>query len=227
VSTSSANRRRLRRARDVLIGTRSRLGDFLAGLAATRLTPRLCGLRWASVAVLVLLAMQLGTGVLLSLYYYPEPGAAYDSVRFVSEDVSAGWLVRGLHRWSGELLLALVLAHAALAFLRRAFRAPREFEWVTGVLLAGLVALFRFTGRLLPWDTTGQEVTAAGLRLLESVPLVGALAAGWLRGGEVLGANTLSRFFTTHVLILPWLVLALVAAHLALLLRHGLSGDEP
>ncbi len=59
------------------------------------------------------------------------------------------------------------------------------------------------------------------------MPLVGALAAGWLRGGEVLGANTLSRFFTTHVLILPWVVLALVAAHLALLLRHGLSGDEP
>lgn len=226
MSTSSTNRRRLRRARDSFLGARSRLGDFVAGLAATRLTPRLRGLRWLSVAALVLLLVQLLTGVLLSLYYYPEPGAAYASVRYIAEDVSAGWLVRGLHRWAGELLLALVLVHALLAFLRRAYAAPREFEWLTGMLLLALVSLARFTGRLLPWDTLGQEVTMAGLRLVESLPLIGLLSAHWLRGGEELGANTLSRFFTTHVLIVPWALAALVVVHLALLRRHGLSGDD-
>jgi menaquinol-cytochrome c reductase cytochrome b subunit len=226
VSQAGANRRRWRRVRGTLFGTRSRLGDAVAAMAAVRLTPRFRGLRWLSVVALLLFLVQLVTGVLLSLYYYPEPGAAYDSTRFLMQDVDAGWLVRGMHHWSGDLLLGVVMAHAALAFLRRAFRPPREFEWMTGVLLAGLVTLFRFTGRLLPWDTLGRGATEAGLRVVESVPVLGRLGADWLRGGETLGSNTLSRFFTTHVLILPWLLAVVLAVHLVLVVRHGLSGED-
>ena len=96
-----------------------------------------------------------------------------------------------------------------------------------GVGLLIVVLMARFTGRLLPWDTIGHAATQGGLRLIEAVPVFGGSVAWWLRGGEALGDNTLSRFFTTHVLLLPWLAVALLAAHMLLLRRHGLSGDEP
>ncbi len=227
MSVTTGNRRRLQRARSSLVGARSRLLSWLADAAAVRVSPRFRRLSWLSVLALFLFLVQAVTGVLLSLYYYPEPGAAWESTRLILGDVPSGWLVRSFHRWAGELLLVTVMAHAAVVFFRRAYRTPREFEWVLGVLLLGAVTLFRFTGRLLPWDTIGQAATASGLRLIETVPLLGGLVAGWLRGGESLGANTLSRFFTTHVLILPWVLVVLLVLHLALVRRHGLSGDGP
>ena len=93
-------------------------------------------------------------------------------------------------------------------------------------MLLVLVVAFRFTGRLLPWDTVGHAATTAGLDLLEQVPLLGDAADRWLKGGEVFGAKTLGRFYTTHALILPWLVVSLVIVHLYLLRRHGLKGDD-
>jgi menaquinol-cytochrome c reductase cytochrome b subunit len=119
-----------------------------------------------------------------------------------------------------------IAAHVAVVYVRRAYARPRDWEWVVGVLLLATVLLARFTGRLLPWDTVGHAVTAQGLALIESVPLAGRMVATWLRGGEALGANTLSRFFTTHVIILPWLGLALLGAHAWLLRAHGLKEDE-
>jgi len=166
------------------------------------------------------------TGVLLSLYYYPEPGAAYDSVRFLTGEVAVGWLVRGVHHWAGELLVACVFAHVIVVWFRRAYARPRDGEWVVGALLLLTVVLFRFTGRLLPWDTVGHAVTARGLQLMESVPVAGRLLADWLRGGESLGINTLSRFFTTHVIILPWVALGLLVLHGWLLRSHGLKGPD-
>ena len=94
------------------------------------------------------------------------------------------------------------------------------------LLLLVFTIAFRFTGRLLPWDEVGHGATLAGLATLEQVPLLGDAAAEWLMGGEAFGAKSLGRFYTTHALILPWLVVFLLSAHLYLLLRHGLKGGD-
>ena len=226
MSGSPAVRRKLRKARGAFTGQRSRVSAFFSRLAALRIPEGFGGTRWLSVTALLLLGVQMLTGVLLSLYYYPEPDAAYRSVRFLLGDVSAGWLVRGVHHWAADGLVAVVAAHVAVVYLRRAYVRPRDWEWVIGGLLLVCVLVARFTGRLLPWDTVGHAVTAKGLALIESVPLAGRMVATWLRGGAVMGDNTLSRFFTTHVIILPWLGLALLAMYAWLLRAHGLKGEE-
>jgi quinol-cytochrome oxidoreductase complex cytochrome b subunit len=226
MTTTGRNVKRLRRARSLMVGARSRVSSFLTRAASARVPERFGGLRWLSVAAIVLLALQMATGALLSLYYYPEPGAAYESTRFITTDVPVGWLIRSMHHWAGELLLVTVILHLLVVFIGRRYRAPREYEWMLGVLMLCTILVFRFTGRLLPWDTIGHAATQGGLQLIESVPVFGKFIAWWLRGGEVLGANTLSRFFTTHVVLLPWLVVALLVGHMLLLRRHGLSGDD-
>ena len=222
--SAAANRRQLRGARRAMLGARSRAGAFLTHAARLRVSPAYRGLRWLSAAACVLLALLLMTGTLLSLYYYPEPEAAYGSVRFLTGKVTTGWLIRSVHLWAGELLLFCILLHLAFVYFRRAYARPREYEWVAGVCLLLAVLAFRFTGRFLPWDTVGYEATRGGLKLLDAIPVLGGLAVRWLQGDE-LGPNTLSRFYTTHVLILPWLTVVLATVHFYLVRRHGLKED--
>ncbi|HEX5136100.1 MAG TPA: cytochrome b N-terminal domain-containing protein [Planctomycetota bacterium] len=215
-----------RRMRRSLFGARSRVYAFLSALGRLRVTPRYRGPRWSSAIILLLFGIELATGILLSLYYYPEPDGAYETLRFLQGTVSGGWLMRSAHAWAGELLLVAVLAHLGCVYFRRAYAHPREYEWVVGGLLLLATLAFRFTGRLLPWDEFGFQSARAGLDLLRSVPVLGPLLSTWLRGGDDMGANTLSRFFTTHVLILPWFVAVATAVHFYLVRRHGLSGAE-
>lgn len=223
---NSQSRKQVRRIRNTFFGARSRLGGWLAEAGNLRISPRYRGLRWLSTAILLLLAIQLATGILLSLYYSPEPEAAYASARFLNERVPSGWLMRSTHSWAGELLLVAVIAHIVCAYFRRAYEHPREYQWLIGALMLPAIVGFRFTGRLLPWDAYGHEVSRQGLEILEQVPLLGHLTATWLRGGEQMGPNTLARFFTTHTLVLPWLVVALLAAHLFLAHRYGMKKPE-
>jgi len=211
--------------RRTLFGARSRVYAFLAALGRVRVSPRYTGLRWSSAVILVLFAIELLTGILLSLYYYPEPDAAYDTLRFLQGTVSGGWLMRSVHAWAGELLLLAVLVHLGHVYFRRAYAHPREYEWVVGGFLLLFALAFRFTGRLLPWDDFGARTARAGLDLLGTVPLLGPLLSTWLKGGDDLGPNTLSRFFATHVLILPWCVVVAAIFHLYLVRRHGLKDE--
>ncbi len=226
MSSGDSNARRLTRAKRAFFGTRSRFRDVLRRIGALRLAPEYRGLRWLSAAILFLLALMLVTGVLLSLYYNPGPAEAYASTRALVTDVGSGWLMRSVHHWAGDLLVVAVIAHLLLTFFRRAYTRPREYVWVTGVVLLSLTLGFRFTGRLLPWDEFGYEAGRRGLELIASVPILGDFAATWLRGGAEFGAATLGRFFTTHVLILPWLTLMLIGIHLHLVRRHGLHRPE-
>ncbi len=226
MSSSDSNARRLERARTAFLGTRSRLGRMLRRTGAMRLSPAYRGARWVSAAILVLLAFLLVSGILLSLYYNPGPQDAYASTRGLVTTVGVGWLVRSMHYWAGELLLIAVLIHLALTFFRRAYVRPREYVWVGGVLLLVLTLAFRFTGRLLPWDEFGYEAGQQSLAMIASVPVLGDLAATWLRGGGEFGVGTLSRFFATHVMILPWITLLVAAIHLYLVKSHGLKERE-
>lgn len=212
--------RSLEKARGKLFGRGSRIAAFLARVAAVRVPRTYQEFHWIAAAALLLFMLQMATGILLALYYYPDPGTAYASTRFIAGHVTIGWLIRSVHHWAAEFLLLAVLLHLVAMYFRRAYTNPRQYEWVIGVFLLMTVLTLRFTGRMLPWDTIGYEVTRSGLDLMSTVPLIGTPAANWLRAGEEFGPNTLSRFFTTHVLILPWIAVALGGCHLYLVQRH-------
>lgn len=170
-----------------------------------------------------LLLVQMLTGMFLAVYYKAAPDEAYESVRFLMTDVTLGWLARGLHRWAGEGLILLMGIHVLRVFFTGSFKNPREFNWVVGAVVLLLVLGFRFTGQLLPWDQTAYWSTIAGIEVVRSVPLVGPFMLSILWGGETIDGLTLGRFYTAHVVLLPWLVFFLLALHFLMVRRQGIS----
>lgn len=175
-------------------------------------------------ATLFLFILQAITGMFLAIYYAPTPDHAYDSVQFIETQVTFGWFVRGLHHWSASGMVVAVGLHMLQVFLYGAFKPPREMMWMVGVVLFLLVMGFAFTGYLLPWDQTAYWATQVGINMVGTVPLVGDLLVKVMRGGETLGALTLSRFFAVHVLFLPAIIILGIMLHLFILRRVGPAG---
>ena len=173
---------------------------------------------------LFLFVLQAVTGMFLAIYYAPTPDHAYDSVQFIENQVTFGWFVRGLHHWGASGMVIAVGLHMLQVFLYGAYKPPREMMWMVGVVLFLLVMGFAFTGYLLPWDQTAYWATQVGINMVGTVPLVGEFLMKVMRGGESLGALTLSRFFAVHVLFLPALILAGIMLHLFILRRVGPAG---
>ncbi len=171
--------------------------------------------------LLFLLALQIVSGILLMIYYRPSPDEAYESVRYIMNDVRLGWLVRGLHYWSAHLLIIVLLLHLLRVYFLGAYR-EREPNWALGLLLFWLVGAFAFTGMLLPWDQRAFWNTDAVRNTLEHVPLVGKIILELLWGGHELETGALLRFYIFHAGLLPWLLVMLIAAHLYLVNRQGL-----
>ena len=172
---------------------------------------------------LFLFGVQVATGILLLLYYRPSADEAYESVHFLMTQVSFGWLIRSVHSWSANLLVGTAMAHMFSTFLMKAYRAPREATWLSGMVLLGLALAFGFSGYLLPWNQLAFFATKVGTDVTGAVPVVGGFMLRFLRGGEHIGGGTLTRFFGFHVAILPAIATALVALHLYLVQRHGMS----
>ncbi len=175
-------------------------------------------------ATLFLFALQAVTGMFLVIYYAPTPDHAYDSIRFIEEEVSSGAFVRGLHHWGASGMVVAIGLHMLQTFLYGAYKPPRELMWMAGVVLFLIVMAFAFTGYLLPWDQTAYWATQVGINMVGTVPLVGEFLMRVMRGGDQLGALTLSRFFAVHVLFLPAVIITLIAAHLFILRRVGPAG---
>ena len=175
-------------------------------------------------ATLFLFLTQAITGMFLAVYYAPTPDHAYDSVRFIMDEVLFGSFVRGLHHWGASAMVIMIGLHMLQAFLYGAYKPPREVMWMVGVILFLIVMGFAFTGYLLPWDQTAYWATQVGINMVGTVPLIGDDLARILRGGEMLGALTLSRFFAVHVLFLPALLLTGIGLHLFILRRVGPAG---
>jgi ubiquinol-cytochrome c reductase cytochrome b subunit len=175
-------------------------------------------------ATLFLFVLQAITGMFLAIYYAPTPDHAYDSVQYIETQVTFGWFVRGLHHWGASGMVMAVGLHMLQVFLYGAYKPPRELMWMVGVVLLLVVMAFAFTGYLLPWDQTAYWATQIGINMVGTVPLVGSFLMKVLRGGEALGALTLSRFFAVHVLFLPAVILMGVALHLFILRRVGPAG---
>jgi cytochrome b6 len=172
---------------------------------------------------LFLFAVQVFTGILLLLYYRPAATEAYESVQFIVTRVPFGWLIRNIHSWSANLLIAAAFAHFFSVFLLKSYRKPRELTWVSGILLLFLMLAFGFSGYLLPWNELSFFATKVGTGIAGAVPIVGHFLLRLLRGGDDVTGATLSRFFGLHVAVLPALSTALVAAHLLLVQRQGMS----
>lgn len=175
-------------------------------------------------ATLFLFLLQAITGMFLAVYYAPTPDHAYDSITFIEQQVTFGAFVRGLHHWGASAMVVAIGLHMLQAFLYGAYKPPREVMWMVGVVLFLITLSFAFTGYLLPWDQNAYWATQIGINMVGTVPVVGDYAVRILRGGETLGALTLSRFFAVHVLFLPATIAALVLLHLFILRRVGPAG---
>ncbi|TFH37608.1 MAG: DUF4405 domain-containing protein [Anaerolineales bacterium] len=174
-------------------------------------------------ATLFVAVNQMITGILLTIYYVPTPDQAYDSVQYITTQVTAGWFIRGLHHWGASAMVLLTVLHMLRVIFYGAYKYPREVTWFTGVGLLVLVLGFGFTGYLLPWDQKAYWATTVGTRIAEVTPFVGDWILRIMRGGEELTAVTLARFYGVHVWFLPAALLGLLGVHLYLIIRVGIS----
>ena len=174
-------------------------------------------------ATLFVIINQGITGILLTLYYVPTPDHAYDSVVYITTQLPMGWFIRGMHHWGASAMVVLVVLHMLRVYFYGAYKYPREFTWISGVLLFIITIGFGFTGYLLPWDQRAFWATTVGTRIIGVAPVVGDWLLRVARGGEELSAVTLARFFGTHVWVLPAALLILVGIHLYLVIRNGIS----
>jgi len=172
---------------------------------------------------LFLFVIQVCTGILLLLYYRPSANEAFESVQYIMTRVQFGWLVRSIHSWAANLMIFTAFAHMFSVFFLRAYRKPRELTWLSGMLLLFLALGFGFSGYLLPWNTLAFFATKVGTEIAGQVPLVGRWLVVFLRGGEEVTGATLTRFFGFHVALLPGLTTLLLALHLLLIQRFGIS----
>jgi len=166
---------------------------------------------------------QAVTGILLTIYYVPSPDQAYASVQYITTQVPAGWLIRGLHHYGASAMILLTVLHMVRVIFYGSYKYPREVTWFTGVGLLLVVFGFGFSGYLLPWDQKAFWATTVGTRIAEVTPLIGDAILRIMRGGKELTAITLARFFGVHVWFLPATLIILIGIHLYLVIRIGIS----
>lgn len=172
---------------------------------------------------LFLFAVQVVTGILLLLYYRPSAENAFESVQFIMTEVKFGWLIRSIHSWSANLMIATLFIHMFSVFFLRAYYPPREITWVSGVVLLFIVICFGFSGYLLPWNKLAFFATKVGTEIAGVVPIVGRPILRFLRGGDDVTGATLTRFFGFHVAVLPATATVLIGIHVLLVQLHGMS----
>jgi cytochrome b6 len=163
----------------------------------------------------------VATGIPLMLYYHPSVPQAYADMKDLQFVVSAGVFLRNLHRWSAHAMVLLVFAHMCKVFYRGAYRPPREFNWVVGVVLLILTLLLSYTGYLLPWDQLAFWAITVGSNIMSSVPVLGARMRFLMLGGNTVNANALLRFYVLHCVILPLFAVMFIAIHFWRIRKDG------
>src|ERR1035438_6137493 len=165
--------------------------------------------------------IQVTTGLLLMLYYHPSIPQGYADMKDLEFVVSSGYMLRSLHRWSAHAMVFLVFMHMAKVFYRKAYRPPRELNWIVGVFLLLATLLLSYTGYLLPWDQLSYWGTTVGANIMSSIPVVGAHLRFYLLGGHTVNANALLRFYVLHTMVFPLLAILLIGVHLWRLHEDG------
>ena len=172
-------------------------------------------------ATLFAFLSQAVTGVFLAMYYDPSPTQAYGSVTHLTNDVFLGEFVRGMHKWGASVMIILIYLHMARTFVFGAYKYPRELNWIIGVTLLILTMVMGFTGYLLPFDQRSFWATVVGVNINGTGPFIGPYLSDFLRAGADFNAVTLSRFYAIHMLLIPGLLIALIGAHLYLVVKLG------
>jgi quinol-cytochrome oxidoreductase complex cytochrome b subunit len=163
----------------------------------------------------------VATGIPLMLYYHPSVPQAYADMKDLRFAVSAGVFLRNLHRWSAHAMVLLVFAHMFKVFYRGAYRPPREFNWVIGVVLLMLTLFLSYTGYLLPWDQLAFWAITVGSNLISAVPVFGTRIRFLILGGHTVNANALLRFYVLHCVVLPLAAAIFVAIHFWRIRKDG------
>jgi quinol-cytochrome oxidoreductase complex cytochrome b subunit len=174
-------------------------------------------------ATLTAFIVQAVTGVILAMYYKPTPRDAYKSIQYITDELTMGWLVRGMHKWGASVFIILMFLHMGRVFLFGSYKYPRELNWIVGVLLLTLGMAEGFTGYLLPWDQTAYWASVVGINLNGTAPFLGPWLAQFLRSGQEIGADTLTRFYSLHMLLIPAAIAGLIGLHLYLVIRLGVT----
>jgi quinol-cytochrome oxidoreductase complex cytochrome b subunit len=191
--------------------------NFFLHIYPVKVRRRELGFRWswyAGAASVVLFTSLIVSGVYLMFFYVPSPASAYGNVQQLQTGVAFGQYIRNVHRWSAHLMVLVVAIHMARVFYRGAYKPPREFNWVIGVVLLVLTLLMSFTGYLLPWDQLAYWAVTVGGAMAGFVPLIGESVKELLLGGSTVGSATLLRFYVLHVAVLPAAMVVVIAIHL-------------
>ncbi len=174
-------------------------------------------------ATLLCFILQIITGSLLAFVYVPSASEAYDSLLYLTYEQDLGWYLRAMHYWGSNFMVGAMLLHMTQVYLWGAYKYPREITWMSGVILMICTLGLAFTGQVLRWDEDAYWGLGIGAAILGRVPLIGEGLVNLMLGGPIIASETLSRFFSLHVFILPGTVLALVAIHLRMVLTKGIN----
>ena len=161
------------------------------------------------------------TGVYLMFFYAPSATQAYSDILKIQTLVPFGQITRNIHRWGAHLMVFFVFLHMMRVFYHGAYKPPREFNWVVGVLLLFLTIMLSFTGYLLPWDQIAYWAITIGSNMAGYAPLFNTPSKLLLLGGLEVGQNTLLRFYVLHVMVLPLLAAVFLAVHFWRIRKDG------
>jgi quinol-cytochrome oxidoreductase complex cytochrome b subunit len=183
-------------------------------------------LRWSysfglGIISAILFGVLTWTGVLLMFYYVPSVERAYPTIKEIQLSVPVGQFMRNMHRWSAHAMVLAVVLHMARVFYVGAYKPPREFNWVVGVVLLLLTLGASFTGYLLPWDQLAYWAITVGTNIAGYMPVAGPVIQELLLGGTEVGQNALIRFYTLHIAVLPVLITLLVSLHMWRVRKDG------
>ncbi|MBJ7898548.1 MAG: cytochrome b6 [Cyanobacteria bacterium RI_101] len=168
--------------------------------------------------------IQFATGFAMTFYYKPTVAEAFASVQYIMNEVNFGWLIRSIHRWSASMMVLMMILHVFRVYLTGGFKKPRELTWVVGVMLAVTTVSFGVTGYSLPWDQVGYWAVKIVSGVPAAIPVVGDQLVTLMRGSESVGQATLTRFYSLHTFVLPWIIAVLLLLHFLMIRKQGISG---
>jgi ubiquinol-cytochrome c reductase cytochrome b subunit len=174
-------------------------------------------------ASLVLLILQVVTGILLALVYQPSAAHAWTSLELLNHQLPLGWFLRAMHGWGSNFMVAVVLIHMAQVFLFGAYKFPRELTWIVGVFMLLMTLGMAFTGQVLRFDQDAYWGLGIGASIMGRVPWIGGQLVHLMLGGPIINGATLTRFFALHVFVIPGMLLAFTGLHVWMVLKLGIN----
>ena len=199
--------------------------ESLYASSAGHMIPRSSASWWYVLGsgTLVCFVLQIITGICLALVYVPSASDAYTSLEYLNYQQTLGWFLRATHYWGSNFMVALLTLHMIQVFLFGAYKYPRELTWMIGCVLFLLTLGAAFTGQIMRFDQDAYWGLGIGVSIIGRVPFIGPELVQVVLGGPIIGGETLSRFFTAHVFVLPGLLIALLFVHLRLVLTRGIN----